>query len=159
MMKPEIKNLNERLSRLSGGNISWPSLTLNERQHAEAPSDETDIPPEQLIPYPEEEWLTRHRLAREAEDDKYLESMNLEDIAKAVEVIREWFPGEFTERGERTAVALLLEAIERHSKNPDTSEAEIIGSWVFSCVPDIHKTRKGLIHQYQRAMAAGSISK
>jgi hypothetical protein len=60
----------------------------------------------------------------------------------------------FTERGERTAVALLFAAVDLHSKNPDTSGAATIPGWVFSCVPEIHKTRKGLIHQYRRVVVA-----
>jgi hypothetical protein len=98
----------------------------------------------------EEEWVKQHQLRQEAEHDKFLESMNPKDIMKAVEVIREWFPGMFTERGERIAVALLLEGIKRHGDNPpNPSELATVPSFIFSCVPGIHKTRKGLIHQYR----------
>ena len=160
-MKTEIKNLGERVKKLSGAGDYWPSLTENERRLAEAIPDSTGIPEAQLTPYPEAEWVKQHWLRQEAEHDKLLESKTLEDITKAVEVIREWFPGEFTERGERSAVALLFEAMDLHDDedfhNPHVWDS--IGGWVFSLVPGIHKTRKGLIHQYKRAMAAGSISK
>jgi hypothetical protein len=151
----EIKNLNARIEKLSGVGINWPNLTMEEREHANAISDESGIPEAQLTPVREEDWVKKHRLEQETEQDRYLARQKQEDIALAVDLIRKWFPGELTERGERTGVALLLEACERHSKNHEKpGECEVVPGWVFSCVPNVHKTRKGLIHQYRTAIVA-----
>ena len=147
----EIKQLEGRVEKLSGSGIEWPSLTEDERIAAEAPVDETGVPEAQLTPYPEEDWVRKLRLEQEAEHEKLLAAQSLKNLTLAVKIIRQWFPGEFTPQGERTAVALLIEALERLQDCEDPHELEIIAGWVSSCVPGLHKTRKGLIHQYRGA--------
>lgn len=102
----------------------------------------------------EDSRLVRTVSVRETQRDDYLARQKPEDVTSALKMIDKWFPNELVKNGEKTAVYLLLEAL---NKDQRPSELEHLPGWIFSVIPEVDKTWKGLVHQYRIATAANKV--